>query len=848
LVIRRNGKVCVCGNCRCVVDIGEDATFGVPIDFKLDEIVDPLRFVGNLASFKVLPDIPDGAHRKILFLDEAKDEKWLFKPVSKENAFRAYGDVTAARVAQAIGHKTPEVFVAEYKGTFGSVQKWNPNVVGNFRQANFAALTKEELRAIQKEHAFDWLVSNHDGHAGNLLSLKDGSIIGIDKGQLFKFFPKDSIAWTYNPNSGYGEISIYNDLLGKYAKGELGAIKLLDLRDKELRGFFSAVEKLYDNSFLSILKPYSAERAKVQPGFDEAKFLASALERKHSLRSDLTGVWLKAQKERDKILGKATSKSPKLPKGTAAITPVDKAFLKDVKDSNWMGKSLIVGGDDVRDGNLLVYVVGEKTVIQARLTETGDAIARSLIQDGIAVKVPIEHPELTALRKELNLFGEKILNKFGTMPVPSELQAATHTAIKEVLNHIRAVEQKWGYGSLEDYKVQVKSWWNSSTKSFYIKNIKKGFELSNLEKEMLKNNKSSFSHVSFVANEIDNGKIVPSGKIGRTIEGVEIELKPGINLKYAPMEKNVELYSYERTLRIEIDKSVKTITPEDITDVFKELNAKGFNITLADKGELEYQMLKSVAERYYYKDVYNKIDWTAPFDEKLKTLREWANTVKKRDFEFMPVGKFGDYGWLTWNRFDISNKTIKWMNDNYVLSHELYDGKGIVDFLKILNKTKTNWISTEEKVRVGIIPMGQSPCADVKTGGARVVYTRVRRTEDMEKFHNLAYMHFDTDTLSKTGGYHYMTDQYGNMNPDFIVSHNFSALSIEERLTQAGMKRSADEALFEHGIDIGSLKMVWVTSKEEKAEAIKLMEKLEEKGITKFKYDKNSIVNVISVY
>jgi hypothetical protein len=93
-----------------------------------------------------------------------------------------------------------------------------------------------------------------------------------------------------------------------------------------------------------------------------------------------------------------------------------------------------------------------------------------------------------------------------------------------------------------------------------------------------------------------------------------------------------------------------------------------------------------------------------------------------------------------------------------------------------------------------------------------------------------------------------MTDQYGNMNPDFIVSHNFSALSIEERLTQAGMKRSADEALFEHGIDIGSLKMVWVTSKEEKAEAIKLMEKLEEKGITKFKYDKNSIVNVISVY
>ncbi len=833
--------------CRCVVDIGEDASFGIPIDFKLDEIVDPLRFVGNIDSFKILPDTLDGAHRKILFLDEKSGEKWLFKPVSKENVFRAYGDVTAARVAQAIEHKTPEVFVTEYKGAFGSIQKWNPNVVGSFRQANLAALTKDELRAIQKEHAFDWLVSNHDGHAGNLLTLKDGSVVGIDKGQLFKFFPNDSIAWTYNPNSGYGEISIYNDLLGRYAKGELGALKLLDLRDKELRGFFSAVEKLDDNSFLSILKVYSSERAKVQPGFDEVKFLASALERKHSLRSDLTGVWLKAQKERDKILGKAVSKSPKPPKGTSAITPVDKAFIKSVEDSKWMGKSLIVGGDDVRDGNLLVYAVGDKTVIQGRLTATGDALARTLVQDGVALKVPIEHPELTSLRKELNAFGDKILNKFGAAPVPSELQTASHAAIKEALNLIRSVEQKWGYGSLDEYKLQVKSWWSSSSKSFNVGNIKKEFGLSAIEKELLKNNKSSFSHVSFVVNEIEKGNIVPTGTLGRVIDGVEIELKPGINLKYAPMGKNVEIYSYERVLRIEIDKSVKTITPEDITDVFKELNTKGFNITLADKNQLEYQMFKSVAERYYA-EVYNKIDWTASFDEKLTVLREWANTVKKREFDFMPSGKFGEYGWLTWDRFDISKETVKWMNDKYVLSHELYDGKSVVDFLKKLNATKTNWMSTEEKLRVGIIPMGQSPGADMKTGGASVVYTRVRKVEDMKKFHNLAYMHFDTDTLSKTGGYHYMTDQYGNMNPDFIASHNFSAFTIEERLSKAAQLRSADEALFEHGIDIGSLKMVWVTSKEEKAETIKLMEKLEKNGITKFKYDKDSIVNVISVY
>jgi hypothetical protein len=71
-------------------------------------------------------------------------------------------------------------------------------------------VTDNEIYGIDKEHIFDWVVSNHDSHQQNLI-VTDNEIYGIDKEQSFKYFLGDSLDLNYNPNlDQYGIMSYYN--------------------------------------------------------------------------------------------------------------------------------------------------------------------------------------------------------------------------------------------------------------------------------------------------------------------------------------------------------------------------------------------------------------------------------------------------------------------------------------------------------------------------------------------------------------------------------------------------------------------------------------------------------------
>lgn len=167
-----------------------------------------------------------GAHEKEFWVDDNGD-KWLFKPVKKTpDNFLADGDEVAYRIGRLIDPNAINVRSVELNGRKGSIQKWRTDLKSKYDFAGMAPeeLRPEELSQIQREHVVDWLIANHDGHAKQLLRTKDGGVLGIDKGQLFKHLGSDQLSIDYHPNSVHGEQEPYYNTIFRAARKKWGKL------------------------------------------------------------------------------------------------------------------------------------------------------------------------------------------------------------------------------------------------------------------------------------------------------------------------------------------------------------------------------------------------------------------------------------------------------------------------------------------------------------------------------------------------------------------------------------------------------------------------------------------------
>ncbi|MHC5059283.1 MAG: phage minor head protein, partial [Planctomycetota bacterium] len=305
------------------------------------EVVEPAAPPFDVSELSPVTMRLDGMHEKKVF-EDAGGNRWLFKPVGRGEEFRAWGDRAAAELAKELGLPTPEVYVTEIGGKAGSLQKMF-DVAGSFRGVAPGALSPDELVAIQREHAFDWLISNHDAHPGNMIRTKDGKLVGIDKGQLFRFFGKDRLAVAYNPNP---EPSLYNGVFAAYAEGK--DVALAPLAHGKIKELLGQLDALSDDDFRRILSPYAkraAEAGRLAYGTEKA-FLRKALARKKSLAKDLEAFYRQINTKRAKALGGRSAPRK-------AFTKVDAGFVRRVKAAGTHGQSLLVAGDDFENMNLL---------------------------------------------------------------------------------------------------------------------------------------------------------------------------------------------------------------------------------------------------------------------------------------------------------------------------------------------------------------------------------------------------------------------------------------------------------------------------------------------------------------
>ena len=364
---------------------------------------------------------------------EAPDgTRWLFKPPKDaKDAFLTTLDEATARFQARAGLKAPDTYVVTLNGRRGSIQRMFAATDGFPNGFRAADLSGPDLAAIQREHALDWLISNHDGHRDQFLRLPNGEMVGIDKGQAFRWFGQDRLDWEFHPNQAYGAPEpVYNALWRDFAAGK--DVDLDPPGSGPLWDQIRVLQAIPDDEFKAMFREYAEQAAQrgllakrqSYPGLtpssalenDVEAFLDALVERKHNLDDDFRALYERAAAERRKALPGWTPKAPTNvpaskakwvgkvkpdapvppPPPEAKVAEVFDSWLKDAKDRY----SAFSGGKDLEKSNnwarfkRVIQDLDESAVdeLEARsyLDATEAQRARDLIAKAKSQKAAIE--------------------------------------------------------------------------------------------------------------------------------------------------------------------------------------------------------------------------------------------------------------------------------------------------------------------------------------------------------------------------------------------------------------------------------------------------------------------------
>jgi hypothetical protein len=765
------------------------------------EVTEPAAPPFDVAKLSPVTMRLDGMHEKKVF-EDAEGNRWLFKPVERGEDFRAWGDRAAAELAKKLGLPTPEVYVTEIGGRAGSLQKMF-DVAGNFRGMNPAAISAEELVAIQREHAFDWLISNHDGHPGNMIRTKDGRLVGIDKGQLFRFFGKDRLATTYNPNP---ERSLYNDVFADYAKGK--DVKLVPFAHAEMAGVLRKLDALPDDEFKRILSPYArraAEAGRLAYGSEDA-FLKKALARKKSLRADLKKFYRQLDARRKRALG-VTAPAGK------AFTKVDAGFVRKVKASGTRGQSLLVAGDDYENMNLLAYQVeGKGLFLEGKLR----AGSQSKLLGRLGMDAGVAEPDAYWERV---LKVAKSYNHHLGPGGDGKMSEHSVTLWRELLGELKG--KRGGRGahyrkylrSLGTARRDKVSWSKKAVGGVVEKYVAPG---RTLPKEFVQFAAKTTKGWDYKKEARDGRIRLAKGK--RTFKGVayDVDLGDGVKLHYIQQGDDNSFSKYGK-VRIE----VASDTPAGVRKALAKLDGLGLDSRLATEEDLEQLYLSKVS---YAAGVADRIKVTPAMTQgqRIRAHKDfWQKKLAVKDVTklkgYSAVPSFDEgKGWARWSRFDVDAGEFERQLKGCALGHSLYGNT--TETIDGILASKGSLVATEEKFRIGVSVGGMSPQRDQSTGGASYVFTRVVSSKGVKR----SDLVFDKKLLLDADTVSYDSDFYGRVDPSFMAKKRKRTPAQWKKLRDRG----SNETLVRNNLPLTEyLKRVNVATPTQRREVIAIFHK-----------------------
>lgn len=323
-------------NCRCTFEefyVGDTLPDGSEVGQLPDPTWDAPTYQGTPLSAKPVQPNLGGIHAKTVLTDGSGTD-YLFKPAQE---WIAHGESAATEIGRLGGVQVPQVGITSYAGETGSFQEMLANARAGFKgsPSTFDPLrvSAADLQDLQQQRALDWLISNHDGHSAQFIRqgyASDGArLIGVDKGQAFKWLGKDTLGYAYKPNEFR---PVYHSIEEAWAKGA-------DLADENLFGdkspIWSTIDRLQaipDAEYRAMLRPYAEGRFGAGRAAEE--FLDTAVRRKSTLKKDFTAYYKRLNTERAANLARlnppVTPGGPGGLKGMTGATPskADTAFMR----------------------------------------------------------------------------------------------------------------------------------------------------------------------------------------------------------------------------------------------------------------------------------------------------------------------------------------------------------------------------------------------------------------------------------------------------------------------------------------------------------------------------------------
>lgn len=222
--------------------------------------VQALRRIAAPPNLSDLTDLGKtlGSHRSKVYADPHGNQ-WLLKYPNAGNTFLVPLDVATANLQRQTGLEAPETHPVPTDEGMATAVKMYPDareVWGT--PPRLSELSPQDQLTVQKHHALDWLIANHDAHVGNWLGTPQG-LVGIDKGQALKYFGQDRLDPQFHPNY-YAREPIYNRLWRHHTRGK--GQGMLDPRQGELGDYVRTLQSVPDDHFREMFRPYAEGAAK----------------------------------------------------------------------------------------------------------------------------------------------------------------------------------------------------------------------------------------------------------------------------------------------------------------------------------------------------------------------------------------------------------------------------------------------------------------------------------------------------------------------------------------------------------------------------------------------------------
>ena len=248
--------------------------------------------------------------------------RWVGKPSKYE--FPAQLDAATSRLQNRVGLPAPQTHVVDVNGKPASMQQWiSGSPAFPDHNVDLSQLDPKDVLELQKHMAFDWAIANHDAHSGNFLrDDATGGLVGIDKGQAFKYFGRDRLSPSFGNDVNpplYPNSPVYSSLLSQHAQGQG---QLHDPRTGELGQFINGIQSIPDDEWREHLRPY-AETAhqvgKLSTGDPEA-FLDAAVARKNNLSNDFGSLYDQVSARRPQVVASILRQAGVVPGKSRATT------------------------------------------------------------------------------------------------------------------------------------------------------------------------------------------------------------------------------------------------------------------------------------------------------------------------------------------------------------------------------------------------------------------------------------------------------------------------------------------------------------------------------------------------